>query len=37
MNVDYAKLLSARWSELTEIEDETDFEMKRFDWFRKDI
>lgn len=35
MSIHYAKLLSARWSELTGTEDETDFESKRFDWFAR--
>ncbi len=35
MSIDYAKLLSARWSELTGTEDETDFEGKRFEWFNR--
>ncbi len=36
MSINYAKLLSARWSELTGTEDETDFESKRFEWFSRE-
>ncbi len=35
MSINYAKLLSARWSELTGTEDETDFEGKKKYWHRK--
>lgn len=31
----YAKLLSARWAEFTGTKDECDFEMERFDFYKK--
>ena len=33
--IQYAKLLSARWSEFTGTVDECDFEMERFEFYEK--